>query len=82
MKTLKTALKETARMMLRVLLGVGIGWAFIILFIPDLRAFVFAQPWPVIMGTVRIVVVFFVLIMAAQLALVWVRAEKKEEDKV
>ena len=82
MKTLKTALKETARMMLRVLLGVGVGWVFIILFIPDLRAFVIAQPWPVIMGTVRIVVVFFVLIMAAQLALVWVRGEKKEEDKV
>lgn len=79
---MKKALKETLRIMLRVLLGVGIGVVFILLFLPDLRAYMFAEPWPIIMGTVQIIAQFFVLILAAQLVLVWVRAEKKEEDKV
>lgn len=79
---MKKVLKETLRMMLRVLLGVGIGWIFILLFLPDLRAYMFAEPWPIIIGAVRVIATFFVLILAAQMVLVWVRAEKKEEDDV
>lgn len=79
---MKKALKDTVRLMMRVLLGVGIGLAFILLFLPDIRAYVIAEPWPIIMGIVQIIAIFFVLILAAQLVLVWVRAEKKEEDKV
>lgn len=79
---MKKALKETLRIMLRTLLGMGIGVVFILLFLPDLRAYMFAEPWPIIMGTVRIIAIFSVLTLAAQLVLVWVRSEKKEEDKV
>lgn len=77
---MKKALKETLRIMLRALLGVGIGVVFTLLFLPDIRAYMLAEPWPVIMGTVRIIAIFSVLILAAQLVLVWVRAEKKEEE--
>lgn len=77
---MKKTLKETLRIMLRALLGMGIGVVFILLFLPDIRAYMFAELWPIIMGTVQIIAIFFVLILAAQLLLVWVRAEKKEEE--
>lgn len=77
---MKKALKETLRIMLRALLGVGIGVGFTLLFLPDIRAYMLAEPWPIIMGTVQIIAIFSVLILAAQLVLVWVRAEKKEEE--
>jgi len=79
---MKTALKETWKIILHTLPWVFVYEAVMLLFLPDVRAYVFENYWYCLSGALGMLAVFYVLIFAAQLVLVWVRAEKKEEDKV
>ena len=79
---MKTALKETWNLMRRPLLGMVIGMAFVLLFRADMRTFAVEETGLFLSTVLGVMALFFGLIFAAQLVLLWVRAEKKEEDKV
>lgn len=79
---MKTALKETWKIILRTFPWTVLYGA-VILFIPrGIRTYVLENIWYVLSDVLGILALFYVLIFLAQLVLVWVRAEKKEEDKV
>ena len=50
--------------------------------IPEWRRWVIENPLTVLLCTIQVIVLFSVLMFGAYLLLKWVRAEKKEEDKV
>ena len=49
---------------------------------PELRTWVMENPLTMLLCVVQVIVLFSVLMFGAYLLLKWVRAEKKEEDKV
>ncbi len=49
---------------------------------PELRAWVVENPMTMLLCTVQVIVLCSVLMLGAYLLLKWVRAEKKEEDKI
>lgn len=79
---MRTALRETWKIILRTLPWAVLYEAVIILILPGIRTYVFENFWYCLSGILEVLALFYVLIFAAQLVLVWVRAEKKEEDKV
>ena len=79
---MKTALKETWKFILRTLPWFVAYEAILLLVLPGLRTYVLENIWYCLSGMFGIPALFYVLVFAAQLVLVWVRAEKKGEDKV
>ena len=78
---MKTALKESWRIVLRTLPWILLYEAIMLVALPDIRAYVLEHMWSFHSGMLGMIAVFYALIFAAQLVLVWVRAEKKEEEK-
>ena len=78
---MKKAFKETLRIMLRFLLWLWVYLSAKFLIISSFRTFVIEAPWHFAMGALLSLAVLSVLMLAAQLLLVWVRAEKKEENE-
>ena len=79
---MKTAWKESWSLMRRPLLGMVLCTVFMLLFQADLRAYAIEHTRSFLSVVLGVMALFFGLIFAAQLVLLWVRAEKKEEDKV
>lgn len=79
---MKTALKETWHIVLRTLPWVFVYEVIMMLVLPGVRTYVFEHLWYCVSGTLGTLAVFYGLIFAAQLVLVWVRAEKKEENEL
>lgn len=78
---MKMALKETWRIVLRTLPWMLLYEVIMLVALPDVRVYVLEHMWNFHSGMLGMIAVFYVLIFAAQLVLVWVRAEKKEEEK-
>lgn len=78
---MKKAFKETLCIMLRFLLWLWVYLSAKFLIISSFRTFVIEAPWHFVMGALLSLAVLSVLMLAAQLLLVWVRAEKKEENE-
>ena len=77
---MKTALKETWRIVLRTLPWELVYMVVMLLVLPGVRTYAFENPWYFASGIFGALAVLCGLIFAAQLVLIWVRAEKEEEE--
>ncbi|MBO5340932.1 MAG: hypothetical protein J6A62_08045 [Oscillospiraceae bacterium] len=77
---MKKALKETVCIILKTLPWLCGFMAVMLVVLPDVRAYAFENPRYFVSVVLRTLAILYGLMLAAQLVLVWVRAEKKEED--